>query len=462
MASMKRRAWSFSHYLVLLSALVLAVGFAFSQIQSDEFTPAASEVEAPKPSVAWIERLVKEYPELSWLDALGSKSVEEVTFSARTLGKEVPQFDRALKSIYCMRTFLDGKYEDYLEFISHQPKDDQLRWRSFQKFQKHLHLTLSKYEKIEEGRLRQLFEYAIVLNEVLQSEVIDQKLEEHQIPIGSAHQTPQLALDAADQIFPSYRDLQPEEKELVQKLCRLVQFDEITRLMGGPDLFASLRETGIITKDPLAFEMGFFIYTCNVAAELDQVNFKASLTYNEDIHQCLLAVKQACYLLKDENELAAYNHYLEARASWLGLDSGSPLHRVLTRIGAVLMLYKPDEGKVLKESLLRLPAEDLSLVVEEFNATRKDLRYHIPSCLASVLVVLSNNPLLGESHQNRLEQTVEIGLPLFAKIFRYQNESHHRPSNPPLNYDNIVQTAESEPKKLPDVFSVELEKVTTD
>jgi len=46
--------------------------------------------------------------------------------------------------------------------------------------------------------------------------------------------------------------------------------------------------------------------------------------------------------------MGAYNAYLTIRAGWLGLNPEDRTERALTRMGAMLRLFTPGEGAVLK------------------------------------------------------------------------------------------------------------------
>ncbi|MDN3505543.1 MAG: hypothetical protein P0S95_08215 [Rhabdochlamydiaceae bacterium] len=446
---------SLSRFCIITISLVFCIGGAFlAQAKSDH--PQIEGVEQAPLALdySWVQDLVQAYPELSWFavenqEAASSSDIHH--YSSQVFNRSIPEFDCAIMSIYCMRTFLEGKYEDYLELVSHQSMGTELQWQSFVTNQNHIQSVISKFELLSKSELQKLFEFAIVFNEVSKTKIVKQKLNELGVVVDSQTDLLPLLLAHATEIFPSYKRLDPNSQSYFNKMFLMDNFDQIIRLEGGPEMFSHLKESNIIKENPLLFEMGFFVYSSSLAGTLGHLNQKSSLLYTEDLHQCLSAVKNSCFLLKDQSELFAYNHYLNKRAKWLGLDAGSPLHRVLTRIGAMLMLYRPEEGKVLKESLLKLSAEDLALVVEEFNSIHKDINIKMPTCLPAVLVNLSNNICLGEIQKDRLEQTIRIGLPFLAKVLRFQKESchlHNMNTHIPLNFDNIAKVAENEPEKL--------------
>ncbi|MCF7853021.1 MAG: hypothetical protein K9M07_07270 [Simkaniaceae bacterium] len=448
--------WSYTQLLIAVTGVALVGGFALtahSELKNPDEKTEEKVAQEENPDYCGIQCLLNRYPEISWLTQEASIATphQGLHYSTRFFQKEVLEFDCLMMAIHCLNIFLNGKYEDYLQFVSLQAKGNQLQWQSFVSLQNHILGVITRYQKINDEDLRHVFEYALILNEVGKSDVLFQKLRELGENVSNREEVVQVALKRGEEVLPSYSQLTMNQRQLLSEIFQWSDFDQIIRLEGGPDMFTQLKESNMINQDPLVFEMGFFIYTCRIAAILGHINAKSSLIYNEDLHQCLMAVKSACYLLKEQNEMAAYNHYLSVRANWLGLDAGSPLHRVLTRIGAMLMLYKPEEGKILKESLLKLRAEDLALVVEEFNMTRKDLRYRIPTCLSSVLINLSNNTILGDIQKERLEQTISIGLPFLAKVLRFQKDSIHKNQldrQIPLNFDNIAKVAQDEPNRL--------------
>jgi hypothetical protein len=372
--------------------------------------------------------LSSDYPELGWLSQKGGA-----------------EFDRTVMSIHALDVFLRGKYEDYLEFVSRQPKGTQLEWQSFLAIQNHMHSVLSSYKKISESNLEKLLEFALIFRDAATSQATSDRISS---VLGKAcFQSDLLSHfnEFGKEIFPSYDRFSTQERELISDWVGLINYEEVSRLEGGPEMFAKLKASDLLTKDPLSFEMSMFLYICQVAGAMAHIDQKSSLTYNEDMHQTLQAIKNACYLLKDNSEMDAYNHYLGIRAKWLGLDSGSPLHRTLTRVGTMLMLYNKEEGRILKESFLRLDPENLALVVEEFNINRKDHLWKLPTSLPSVLVNFSNGMLQGSSQKESLEQTIKV----LAKILRCQKTALLRKETP-LNFDPISKIAKDSPSILLD------------
>ena len=406
-------------YLILFAACIVSFTLALDASGESQVEISSSSV----PDTKWSENLMNEYPELMWLN----------------LGKDKAELERTLMSIRSLRVFLRGKYEDYLEFVSLQPKASQLQWQSFVATQNHMRSTLANYKKISDEKREKLFEFALVLSSVVESSATSSKI---QGSLGGiCFQSDLLSKfdEFGKDVFPSYSQFSKEERSLISEWIGLINFEEISRLEAGPEMFAKLKASEILVNDPLVFEMSLFLYGCSVAGSLAHVNQKSSLVYNEDMYQTIQAIKNACYLLKDHSEIDAYNHYLGTRAKWLGLDVGSPLHRVLTRVGTMLMLYNKDEGRILKESFLRLDPENLALVVEEFNTSRKDRHGRLPSSLPSVLINFSNGLLQGSSQKESLDQTVKV----LAKVLRCQKKG-----DKPLNFDPISKAAKDQPEIL--------------
>ena len=361
-----------------------------------------------------------DYPELGWLSQKGDT-----------------EYNRTVMSIHALEVFLNGKYEDYLEFISHQPKGSELQWQSFLAIQNHMHSVLSNYKKISQDNLQKLLEFAIIFRDVTTSQTTSDRIG---AILGKAcFQSDLLSHfnEFGKEIFPSYHRFSTQERELISEWVGLINYEEVSRLEGGPEMFTKLKNSD--------FEMSMFLYMCQVAGAMAHMDKKSSLTYNEDMHQTLLAIKNACYLLKDNSEMDAYNHYLGVRAKWLGLDSGSPLHRTLTRVASMLMLYNKEEGRILKESFLRLDPENLALVVEEFNINRKEHSWKLPSSLPAILVNFSTGMLQGTSQKESLDQTIKV----LAKILKCQKAAFLR-KEIPLNFDPISKIAKDDPKTLID------------
>jgi len=415
----------------------------------------------PAEDLAWIRKLLIEYQELSWL----TKNDVHVTpenevhnpknsYSFKLFGANFPEFDRTIMTLNCLNLFLDGKYEDYLQLVYLQPEADRLEWKSFLDIQRNIHSILQNMDQAKQKETRKVLEIALILGDVVKTKNVEKLASQKGILISDYDCSYRLILTSCPEIFPSYEKLSGYGKELLYKLSFQRCFGYIAHLESGAELFSLLKNGNLLTKDEEIFDLALFVYQCDVGGALGHVDAPSSIAYNEQSHLIANAVKEACLCLKHQDESAAFERYLSIRADWLGFDITSPLNRVLARIGAMLRLTKPDEGKMLKESFLKLPPDDLSLIVDAFNIPKGDIKTKISMYIPAVLVNLSNNMMLGSKKKERLSQTIHIGLPFIAKVLNSYKMSKSPVKT--LNFDEVAKVAREEPTRLAkDHYSVD-------
>ncbi len=420
--------------------------------------PERVVVQSPAEDLDWIQKLLVEYEELQWLTRDGvhvtpenSVNNPKNSYSYKLFGTNFPEFDRTIMSLNCLNLFLDGKYEDYLEFVYLQPAEDRLEWKSFLSIQRNIQSVLDHLSDRERKEARKVLEIALILSDVVKTKVVEDLAKQKGIPLGDFDLTYRTILASAPEIFPSYQKLSSYGQEMLYKLSFQRCFGYIAHLEGGAELFSVLKKADLIFRDPDSFELSLFVYQCDVGGALGHVDVHSSIAYNERSHEIIQAVRSSCLLLKTQDENVAFESYLSKRADWLGLDITSPLNRVLARIGAMLRLTKLEEGKMLKESFLKLSPEDLSLIVDAFNIPKGDTRNKVSMYIPAVLVNLFNNESLGDRKRERLAQSIHVGLPLIAKILHGHREEVFKgtPLHPKvLNFDQVAKIAREEPKRL--------------
>ena len=399
-----------------------------------------------------VRKLLFEYEELNWLtrnevDVTPENGINnpKSSYSFKLFGSNFPEFDRTVMSISCLNLFLDGKYEDYLEFVYLQSKGDRLEWKSFLDIQRNIRGVLDSLSLKDITELRQVLETSLILNNIIKTKIAKDLAKERGIVLEDFDEAYRMILLNAPDIFPSYQKLSLHGRDLFCKLSFQSCFGHIAHLEGGPELFTLLKKLDLFSQDSELFELELFLYQCNVGGALGHVDSHSSIAYNEQSHQIIEAIRDSCLLLKTHDENSVFERYLTKRGDWLGFDIASPLNRVLARIGSMLRLTKLEEGKMLKDSFLRLAPEDLSLIVDVFNVSKQSSKIKIPMHMPAVLVNLVNNEALGSEKQDRLLQSIHVGLPFIAKVLRsYKNELNQKI----LNFDEIAKLAREEPERL--------------
>jgi len=390
-------------------------------------------------SIEWLKSQLIKYEEFSWIVDMPLKSDDSIpTFefsspSERLYSQKSDQFDQTALSLLALRTFLDGKYEDYLLFVSKQGERDQLTWQSFSSLQSHIRSIIRRHPTINETDLRELFEVELILDKT------DRGFDE----------------------CPSFAKLKPTCQTLLKEITGLAHFGHISHLEGGPNMFHKLKKSEILKNNLIGFEIGFFLHICKVAGAMADIEPCSSVTFNESTCKALNAVKRACMSLKDSSEQDAFDHYLSQRAAWLDFDPNSPLHRVLARLGAMLRLQTPADGKILKEAFLKLPPDQLSVVIDEFNSHGSDLSANTPTYMPAVFVNLLNNGILGKGQKERMIETIQVGLPFVAHVLQaYRSEVAAKKIDPKviLNFDEVAKYVKLSPRQLKsDDFTIQVD-----
>lgn len=375
--------------------------------------------------ITWVNQLVNHYPELVWLAGSDVKKTEENTavqgngsWSERLFGQNYPEFDRTMMTIACLRTILNGSDNEYEKFVSKQPESIRLTKEEFYNLQNHLRHIIESNPHMTASEMIKTLEIGLVLGDMGKTSIAREKALAYGINAPDHDDFYAEVLEKCPHIFTAYKELTPAGRELLSKTSDLAHFGHIFHLEGGPEMFSKLKDSNIMNEDPMAFEAEFFIHACDVAGALGHVTNESSITFNSNTYHAHEAIKAACYQLQEGNEIDAFNAYLSQRAELLGLDASNPQDRVLTRIGAMLRFFTPDEGQLLKTSFKQLPELEQQTVIAQLNCNEinKDLR--TPTYVPAVLLNLFNNKLLGESKEERLTEALRIGLPFISKVLQ--------------------------------------------
>lgn len=453
-------------FLLLGVALLVVFNSCTSEKSSDSKPVIFYAVEGRK----WVEKCIEKYPEILLLaDAHIYKTEEgqatlQGAYSEQLFGQKYIEFDRTIMTIHCLRLILDGSDKAYLAFTAAQPKEARLSYESFQTL--HLqgkNLLKSKWEGMSEQQIAEAMETALVLGDIGKSE----KARELFRPYGinapdhdDFHGEAMLIIEKHSGLCPSFDKLPSSAKKLLIKTANLAHYGHITHLEGGVSMFSNLKKSAIPSADPLALSFDLFIHTCDVAGAQGHVNNQSSLVYIEPVHHAMQAMGDAVKVLSapHRTELDAYNTYLRARASWLGLNSEDESERVLTRIGAMLRLYTPEEGAVLRKAIVGWDVGIRNRIAAQLDIQLQDQPGRTPTYMPALLVNLSNNPSLGDSKEERLSQALSIGLPFITRVLEQHKEllaNSKIDPDIPLNFNNMAGIAKTSPDLLAKEFYID-------
>ncbi len=441
------------YYLLTIVASILFVN-TFSSYAKD--LPSVG-------SIAWVNKKIQQYPELLWLaDNTVRKTQQDVETktgespSEILWGQKYAEFDRSILSLMVLAWVNEGSKEAYEALTKDQTPADKLSFESF--------LTLHKrYKKIITSlKDFQDFEISLILGDMGKSKIVRDQF----LPLGVTAPDHddfiREALQKDPTIFPSFSKLSPWTKKVLPQVSGLVHFGHVTHLEGGQEMLKPLKDSDIAKKNPKALEFDFLVHLADVAGSMGHVNPATSLVLIQDTYNALMAVDTALRLLKDKPIEGALKSYIDTRAQWLGVNAQESKGRTLTRLGAMLRLFGPANGKVLTEAFQKFTPEEQKAFTNELDPLSLDLPLITPTYIPAVLVNLSNNKTLGETKEARLQQSVELGIPFISVALKEYKKllKDHAIENPtaPLNFNDVARVAKETPEKLKDKkFTIDAE-----
>ena len=411
----------------------------------------------------WVDQCIKIHPEILLLADKDVRKTEEGTataygpYSEQLFGEVYVEFDRTLMTIHCLRLILEGSQEAYSLFTENQTANAKLSFEDFQILHKQgTRLLTSKWGGLTKREVALAMETALVLGDIGKSAKARELFKKYAITApdhDDFYGEAMKILEKDPKICVSFARLPPAAKKLLVKIANLAHYGHITHLEGDASMFRELRESKIAVEDPLALSFNLFVHTADVAGALGHVNNRSSVVYNERAHRAMQAMNRAVLTLSDpsKTELEAYTAYVKERADWLGLDAKDPYDRVLARIGAMLRLFTPSDGAILKQALQKLPAETRALIVAELDASADAQPTRTPTYMPAVLINLLNNTQLGDNREACLAQAIQLGLPFIARVLKKHKEllaAQAIDPNIPLNFNPIAGIAKSKPHLL--------------
>jgi len=406
---------------------------------------------------------VKRYPEMLWLADQSVAHTEEGTSSSegssseRLFGKKYIEFDRMILNLHSLHLIREGTGRAYAQFTKGQKEESRLKRESFAALHGQIQEILnSHYRGLSPDQMLEAMETAIVLAELGKSgsfRVLCTSLHIKAPDQDDFHEElmAKLELDEHSELCPSFTRLHNPARYLLTEGANLAHYGHITHLEGDARMFSKLRNSGVIPGDPFVFTFNYFAHICDVAGALGHVMQDSSIVYTEDTFQALEAVRKSCILLVQEGttEADALAHYVSMRGEWIDLDSQDPIDQILIQVGAMLRLFSPEEGIVLKEAFGDLEPSQQKIVLAQF--LTQDALQRTPTYVPAVLVNLANNKALGATWEERLTQAVQLGLPYIAhalKVHKEQLALGKADPQVPLNFNAVAGVAKTAPDSL--------------
>jgi len=372
-------------------------------------------------SLPWVVRLMEKYPELAWLaDAKVRKTQEWAdedigkSWSEQLFGKKFVEFERTIASIANMYLILDGTWDSYTQFIANQSSTDKLTFAQFQE----IHKRGQKLIRSNPSMLK-AFEIALIISDQGKSANARTCARSELGIVAEDHDVFYAQVMASDpSFFPSFKDASKDVQDLIKRFPHTVHFGHVYHIEGGKNMFAKLKESGILKSDPIAFECEIFMHICDVSAAAAHVNNQGSLTYSSMTHKAMLLTEKSLKLLTYRSEKDALDYYIARRAEWLGFYDTNKHDRALTRIAAMLRFFDKESGARLKAAFATLSNEDYVKIIRAFDPDQIRLYRPTPTYIPALLLNLYNNKSLGKTYEERMNNTVKIGGAMVANALQ--------------------------------------------
>lgn len=457
--------------LTLTIGLLLGAG---SYAYAKDETPAKAVQTVTSSAVKgvdWVHLCTSQYEEILWLADENVRKTEEGraslqgTHSERLFGKNFIEFDRTIMTLRCLGLILDGSEQAYQEFTKEQPEKEKLSKKNFQELHEQGVSLLRSMPQMSELEVLQAMEASLVLGDIGKSETAREKFKSYGAKApdhDDFHEEVMQILQKYPELSPTFNRLSPAGKRLLIQTANLAHYGHITHIEGGPSMFSKLKQSNLPSVSPIALRFDFFVHTCDVAGALGHKNNQSSLAYTESSHLAMQGVLESCKVLAHprKTEIDAYNAYLAIRAGWLGLNADDRTDRALTRMGAMLRLFTPEDGAVLKRAVSKLPSDMRTKIIEQLDIRKGEELARTPTYMPAVLVNLKDNKDLGSLLEERISQAVILGLPFIARVLETHKQhiaSLKADAAIPLNFNKAAWVAKTNPFALNGEYTIDAE-----
>ncbi|NDD99381.1 hypothetical protein EB008_03685 [bacterium] len=409
---------------------------------------AVETIQAIGYTAAWIKNLVKEVPEIEWLadqkvhitqESVGL--VSDYSPSYILYKKFYPEFDRTVLTLKSFEVFAKGNYRDYLFLTYKQDPQFRLKYATFRDMQKFFRSTFEKLEIKSEREIEKLMRCYILFSDLGKTKTARRLAAQKGIKEKNLDLFFSKIATFCPEIFPSYTSLDKKSRDILVRLGKQNHFGHIAHFEGGVELFEEIKRSDFL-EDQVLMDLAFIGHICDVAGAQGHVEPCTSLNYNEKTHQLLLDVREACKNISLIGSSKAWDAFLEKRAKALEIGTEGNLNPIILRIGSMMRFTTPYEAHLLKKALFKLAPEELEGIHEAFSWENRVLVKYIPA----VLLNLVNNSNLGQNLNERIEQTVILGLPFLAKSMNM--EKALKCPHEALNFNPIAKIAKENPKEL--------------
>jgi len=334
----------------------------------------------------------------------------------------------------------------YKEVVHSQPKDKRVGWQSFQDIQSQIRKLLGAHSKLSSQEVRDVVELAIVLNEIGYSETARNKAWVYEIVADQNRDFIEKVIETHPEIFPTYAKFNATQQNLIKELLTFVRFDEVVELRGAYQVFEKVKKKKTINENAEFLDLAIFFYSCQLAGSAGNETYCNSPVFTRFALKNIHFLRKSFLLLKERSAEDAFQYYIGQRADWLGFDPGSSLNRLLIKVGAMMNLYTPSEGKALKEAFLKLKPEEITLLITQFDDFHAKNLMSEATQLTTFLRNLQQNKELGLSEKEKLTGSISLAFPLIVEVL--QKSKGVTRSGKPIDFAYVSQIAATNPSLL--------------
>lgn len=402
----------------------------------------------------WVKILIQNYPELVWLadknvdiTQEGIPKQHEKSWSYRIWGHHYPEFDRAVLSIWALRSIHKGCFDSYRYFTASQT-EETLGFAQFIDLHIQLNQILSSFSSLKRNETLKTLEVALVLSDLGKTPTARQKARAEGLICTHPQDFYRMAMQNCPTIFPTMACLPFPYQEILIKASAVAHFEHIRNLEGNPNVFRNFSGASI---EKAIFNFAFFVNICDNAARKGHMQINGCSNFTSSVNRSLQEVHATCSLHSANSCHERYMHYLKARAAWLGLGIETAEERVLVRVGSMLGLTGLENGRLLKRSFAKLDVRHQALVLSQFDPREKDPLIRTPTYIPAILKNMLEHRSLGHSLPERLDKTLILSLPFIAQVLKEHRENlRENPKNNyvPLNFNQIAKAIKDNPYAL--------------
>jgi len=254
------------------------------------------------------------------------------------------------------------------------------------------------------------------------------------------------ALEHCPEILPSYSRLQKKYQVLIRDAWAM-RFN-LGQFVQGENLPANLSNClSAARNNPHVIEYFFLHEMLDLGGVTGHKSLAGSETLNENNCFAYDAAWSIVINPAYQNETAAYDAYLAARASRLELKITNNEMRAVVRLCCNARLYSPQDAQLVLDTFNRLPAACKTILTEELNVSGMDnkkgiLLYYAPQTLVNLITNKS-----GEAKALGLTRGFEV----LARLYM-EARIHLKEQNSPGIYPLFIAPVSTAAAKDPDML----------